>query len=230
MQRAQKASGSADQNSHCFPSIEKSLEKTSGQSSGACDAFRPLFQSQSDASGKGTPGAEKDDPDTLEQIREKRFSEGLEAGNIEACRIVERELDAPIRHFLNQNDEFSNSFDKITETYSDHILELALAITQKIIGDPSRLNAACLEPMRRQLQNCLKQHYQLSVHFNSDDIESLTGLLECVRPRWNRSAALNISSDTEIPQGRMQLENAEETFDALKERFIRKFEEMISGL
>lgn len=235
MQRAEKQVESDHRNAHSFPSIEKSLEKASCQNHSGCNSFRPLFQFHDDANGKGAHDTGNhstagDGPDTLEQIREKRFSEGLEAGKAEACKIVQNDLEAPVHQFLNENDRYSNCFDQITSNYSDHIVGLALAISRKIVGDHSQLNREHLEPISHQLHTLLKEQYRLSAKFNHDDIESLTELLACVRPQWKQSDALDITGDAETCNGQVQFENSDASIETVKDKFKQKVVEILSAI
>lgn len=235
MQRVEKRGESNHLNSHCFPSIEKSIDKASGQNDAACNSFRPMFQFHDEASGGGahdTGNHRKsgNGRDTLEQIREKRFLEGLEAGKTDACKIVQKDLETPVHQFLNENDLYSNCFSQITSHYSNHIVGLALAIAKKIIGDHAHLNGEHLEPISLQLHTLLKEQYRLSAKFNPNDIQALTDLLACVRPQWKRSDALDISSDNETHKGQVQLDNADASIETMKATFKQKIEEILSGI
>ena len=235
MQRVEKQGESDLHSSHCFPSIEKSLDKASGQSDATCNSFRPMFQFHDEASGEGSRDAGHhphagSGPDTLEQIRERRFLEGLEAGKADACKIVQKDLESPIHHFLSENDSYSNCFTQITSNYSDQIVGLAVAIAKKIVGEHSRLSREHLEPISHQLHTLLKEQYRLSAKFNPNDIESLTELLACVRPQWKQSDALDISGDDETLKGQVQLKNADATIESVKDSLKQKVEEILSGI
>lgn len=235
MQRVEKQGESDLRSSHCFPSIEKSLDKTSGQNDATCDAFRPMFQYHDEASGRGSRAAGHhpqagSGPDTLEQIREKRFLEGLEAGEVDACKIVQKDLETPIHQFLNESDNYSHCFNQITSTYSDHIVGLALAISKKIVGEHSQLSSEHLASISHQLHTILKEQYRLSAKFNPNDIESLTEILTCVRPQWKESDALDISGDDETGMGQVQLKNVDTAVENEKDTFKQKVEEILSGI
>ena len=235
MQSVEKQVESDHRNAHSFPSIEKSLEKASCQNNSGCNSFRPMFQFHDDATGKSAHDAGNhcttgDGPDALEQIREKRFLEGLEAGKAEACKIIQNELETPVHQFLNENDRYFNCFDQITSNYSDHIVGLALAISRKIVGDHCQLNGDHLESISHQLHTLLKKQYRLSAKFNRDDIESLTELLACVRPQWKQSDALDITGDDETRKGQVQFENSDASIETVKDKFKQKVEEILSAI
>jgi flagellar biosynthesis/type III secretory pathway protein FliH len=232
MQRVEKQRELEQHSSHCFPSIEKSLENTSCQSESACNAFRPMFQVHDPSSGKGdldSGNCKRADSahDTLEQIKEKCFLKGLEAGKADACNLVRKELEAPVHQFLNSTERYSNCYCRITKSYSGHIVELALAIARKILGDSSGLNREHLAPISGQLHTLLKAQYRFSAKFNRDSIESLTELLSCVSPQWKSSDALEIAGDDEIRKGQVQLDDFDASIEAVKNKFKQMVEETL---
>lgn len=224
MQRAEKQGETDQNNSHCFPSIEKACD----QNDESCNSFRPMFQPQDKVSGNHN--AAGGGHETLEQIRKKRFVEGLEAGKAEACKIVQKELESPIHQFLNENDRYSDCFSHITNNYSNHIVELALTIVKKILGDPTQVQSEHLEPISQQLQLMLTEQYRLSAKFNHDDIEALTEVLACVRPQWKQADALDIMGDDETRQGQMILGHPDESIEIESDKFKQKVEQILSSI
>lgn len=235
MQSVEKQSESDHHSSHCFPSIEKSIDNTSGLNEPDCDAFRPLFQVSDPSSGQsdidsGNQSTAGSGQDTVAQIRQQRFIEGHEAGKADACNIVRKELDAPVHQFINESDLFSNCYSHITQNYSVHIVALALAIVKKILGDRSKFNSEHFDPICGQLHSFLKTKYRLSAKFNRDDIESVTDLLACINPQWKPSDALDIAGVDEIRAGCVDLDNCDASIEAAKNEFKQKVEITLDSL
>jgi hypothetical protein len=232
MNRVEKQSRLENLNTHCFPSIQYSSGNISKRDGEASQSFRPLFQSTGGTTvrhpidfrnKKASDGA-----NSLEEAKGKSYNRGFEAGKAEGCKIVQQELGAPITQFRNENDLFLECYTRITDTYSDEIVNLALAIAQRVLGDPPGLNLERLEQIRRQLKSFLKAQYQLSVKLNCDDLKALSETMVCNDPQWNQSAALNIIGDADIQKGEIYLENPEESSDSLPDKFNREFDGMLS--
>ena len=234
MNRVEKERHQENINTHCFPSIQISSGNISNCDHEASQSFRPLYQSTGGTTG-GHPidfrdKKRSDGTNPLEEAKGKSYNRGFEAGKAEGCKIVQQELGAPITQFRNENDLFLEYYTRITDTYSDEIVNLALAIAQRVLGDPPGLNLERLEQIRRQLKSFLKAQYQLSVKLNCDDLKALSETMECNDPQWNQSAALNIIGDADIQKGEMHLENPEESSDSLQDKFNREFIGLLSKI
>lgn len=233
MQRAEKDNGSANFASHCFPSIHEASRRSCAQHHEACHSFRPLYQFPNGKSVKGSGDTGDDHSSsghpTIEEIRKKSFNKGFEAGKAEACKIVQKELDTPIRQFLDETDRYTHCFTQITDSHSNQIVRLALAVAKRVLGDAFQLDPDRHESMCRQMHSFLTRQYQLNVKFNCEDTQSLNELLVCVNPRWNQSPALNVASDVETQKGRINLIKAEETYDTSEGKFNQKIEEILAG-
>lgn len=233
MESVEKESGSANFASHCFPSIHKASSRSCAQHHEVCHSFRPLYRfsngkSEKESGDTGNDHASGGHP-TLEQIREKSFHKGFEVGKAEACKLVQKELEAPIRKFIDETDRYTNCFTQITDSYSSQIVMLALAVAKRVLGDAYQFDPERLESMCRQLHPFITSRYQLNIKLNCEDTQSLTEVLKCVNSRWNESPALNVVSDVETQKGRINLIKSEETDESLEGEFNRKIKEIFAG-
>ncbi|MGD8837284.1 MAG: FliH/SctL family protein [Desulfobacteraceae bacterium] len=223
MNRVEKESCPENFNTHCFPSIQKSSGNISKRDGEASRSFRPLYQCAGGTTG-GRPidfsnkeGSDGTNP--LEKAKDKSYKRGFEAGKAQGCKIVQRELGAPIAQFKDENDLFIEHYTQITDTYSDEIANLALAIAQKVLRGPLGLKLERLEQIRRQLRSFLKAQYQLSVKLNGNDFKALSETMACSDPQWNRSTALNILGDADTRMGKIDVENPEDSSGSIQDKF-----------
>jgi hypothetical protein len=223
MNRVEKESRPENIDTHCFPSIQKSSGKISKSDGQTSQSFRPLYQSAGGTTGDRpidfSNKEVSDGTNPLEKAKDKSYKRGFEAGKAEGCKIVQRELGAPIAQFRDENGLLTEHYTQITDTYSDEIANLALAIAQRVLGGPLDLKLERLEQIRRQLRSFLKAQYQLSVKMNGDDFKALSEAMACSDPQWNRSAALNILEDADTRMGEIGLENPEAYSGNLRDKF-----------
>ena len=232
MNGIEKEGGTPDCSAHNFPSIQSSGGDTSRQDGNEDFAFRPLYQDADAASGgqirafknKGGPGGNI----AIEDVKGESYKRGFEAGKSEACNIVQQELDGPIRQFRDATHHYQDCYAQITETFSDPIVRLTLAIARNILGPQFELDLERHASICQHLQSYLKRHYRLSMILNPDDFKSMSGIMACEDPQWHQSAALRVTSDAATPKGKIEIDSVETIPDSLKDNFNREIDVLLN--
>ncbi len=232
MSGVEKENGTGMNSTHCFPSIQPSAGDDSDQGATADFAFRPLYQNPTSikdshpADYRNNHNLSENIP--LKEDKGESFNKGFEAGKAEACKIVQQELDVPIRQFRNETHCYQDAYTRITEPYSDHIVQLAMAIAKNILGSHVELNIERLEPISRHLQSYLGRHYRLNMKLNHYDFKSMSDIMACEDPLWHQSTALHITGDESTPKGQIDGDPLEAACENPKEDFFGELEALLS--
>lgn len=218
--------------SHCFPSIKRGEIPESKDSGDACRLFRPIYQTPSRERSSSLTNAcdDHDNSKALEEIREKSFKKGYDAGCRDACNLAHQALAPTLNEFWEAFGSYSNCFTKVTDNYSNYILSLALAIAKKILNHHLELDSDRLGSISREFESLLKQTFQLSIEFNKEDLQALSQLLECDHPDWKHSAAVNIIGKNDIRKGRIQPKPLNQNVDSLKPKLLQHIDDVLSNL
>ena len=187
---------------HCFPAIENGVLGKTAKDDHACSLFRPMYPNGSATSSQsGSIEASDDHRRNLERIKQKSYDQGVEAGRADACHMARQELNPSLSQFKAEIEDLNDSYARLTCTYGDRIVLLALAIAEKILGPQTGLASDRLKPLSSEFHRFLKQRYQLSINLNDDDLQSLSNLMACEDPHWNENEALDIKTKTNAEPG-----------------------------
>ncbi|MGD9365258.1 MAG: FliH/SctL family protein [Desulfobacteraceae bacterium] len=221
-----------NETSHCFPIINTDEIPEPKDRGDACHLFRPIYRTPSHKRSSGPTNAcdDHDGSKALEEIREKNFKKGYEAGCRDACNLAHQELAPTLNAFWEVLGSYSTCFTKVTDNYSNYILSLALAIAKKILNNHLELDSDRLGSISREFESLLKQTFQLGIEFNREDLQSLSERLDCDHPDWKHSAAINIIGKNDIRKGRLQTKTSNQNVDGLKSKLLQHIDDVLSNL
>jgi hypothetical protein len=234
MVSVEKEGAAMNGTSHCFPSIKRDEIPELKDSGDACRLFRPIYQTPSHKQSSSPTNAcdDHDNNKALEQIREKSFKKGYDAGCRDACNIAHQTLAPTLNAFWEAFGSYSNGFTKVTDNASNYIISLALTIAEKILNHQLELDIHRLGSISREFESVLKQTFQLTIELNTEDLQTLSELLDCDHPDWKRkhSAAINITGKNDIGKGNIQPKPSYQNVDSLKPKLLQHIDDVLSNL
>jgi hypothetical protein len=229
MSRVKKQGRSSVYQSHLFPNIEEKSGNQSQKRDAGCDRFRPLFQNPSNHSNlhADDPSGTHDDP--VAEAQMKSFERGVEAGKSDASDMAQKELEPLLKRFVEEIESFCACFDQATHNYATHIVELSVAIAEKIMGCRSHPIYEELDPVRVELESFLKQDYQLTLPFHSQERKMLYDFMKCQNLQLGNCEAVQMMDEDQIQKPPSQEGVSEDILDSSKDRFIQKIEDILFG-
>lgn len=218
--------------SHCFPTIKIDEIPEANDSGDACRLFRPIYQTPSHKRSSGPADAcdDHDNSKALEEIREKNFKKGYEAGCRDACHLAHQALAPTLNAFWEAFGAYSTCFTKVTGNYSNDIISLALAIAKKILNHHLELDIDRLGSISREFESLLKQTFKLTIEFNKEDLQTMSELLDCDHPDWKHSAAITIIGKNDIRKGRLQTKTSSQNVGMSNPELLQRIDDVLSNL
>lgn len=172
----------------------------------AGDSDRPMFQPLYHCSGSdGRADNPEEEAALIEQARCRGTQSGLTSGENEACRMARGSLSPSLKAFIYTANHLAVSNQQIKTQVSAKIIELALAITEKIVGDPTALAATAATDLKGVLEKSLFELNHLSLHLNPEDIQGIESLLIAEGLEWPNHPEIRFESDTSVPRGEMRI-------------------------
>jgi flagellar biosynthesis/type III secretory pathway protein FliH len=192
--------------SHRFPDFaEGGRIYHTETNTGECDQFQPLFN---DASACSTHPASDDrttnGENQMEHARERGYQRGFKAGRQDACQMANNLL-APHADLFQQNLERLASYQQnIADHASTHMIKLAVAIAECIMGADAHVTVADLQDLRQTLIEAICKRHELHLRYHPEDLANLQHLMECNgEDKWRMAFGLNIAEDLNVPKGAM---------------------------
>lgn len=205
MERAEKEKRSPDFRAHSFPSFKGVSEESASSDAG----FQPLFQlsagnkhSSKITAGDATEGDNGNDP--LSVALKESYARGMAAGNKDACSVAQKELEPSLDRFLALINEFSDTYNHISREHSTHIVQLAVAIAEKIVGGSFGQAADTHVKYSEALDELLRRYYQLSLKLNKSDLDRLADLMNCRGKEMTSGSAVQVLNDDKTRPGEPQ--------------------------
>ncbi|MFZ1987054.1 MAG: FliH/SctL family protein [Desulfatitalea sp.] len=186
--------------------------------------FQPLYH----CSG---PDGRTDNPEEetalIEQARCRGTQSGLTSGQNEACRMARSSLAPSLKAFIHTANQLAASNQHIKTQVSAKIIELALAITERIMGEPTALAAAATTDIKGVLEKSLFELNRLSLHLNPDDIQGIESLLIADGLEWPNHPDIRFESDASVLPGEMRIANQTASRQLLDQQAIPALAELL---
>jgi hypothetical protein len=190
---------------HRFPDFNDRGSAASGGNDVPGGMFRPLFRegSVSDTHSVADRRRSAND-DRLESVRQKGYAMGFEAGRQEACQSANHLLVPHVDRFRRDLEHLTTYQQHVADHASTHIIALAIAISERIMGAEVRSSVDNLEPIRKSLIDAICRHHQLQLRYHPDDLAGVQHLMDCQGPvSWESMPGLDISSDSSMTRGEL---------------------------
>lgn len=232
MERSENINDSSTFRSHCFPTIRSAQQVDVKDNQQCSDQFRPLYQHQSNNPTlqnfrirSDKDGDEVHDP--LAEARKKGFERGLEEGKAEACKIAHQELEPSLNRLSEGFDRLVHGHNHVAQDFAQQIIELSMALAQKIIGDNAHSAGEAMDAVRHELASTLEKHYQLILQVSSEDMGVLNDLTSCRNLRINGSNAIQVIDADSVPQGQPFAAAPQGSLESLLEYLGKKVETLL---
>jgi hypothetical protein len=191
---------------------------------GECAVFQPLYHCT------GPDGrAENPEEETalIEQARCRGTQNGFSSGQNEACRMARSTLSPSLKAFIHTVNQLAESHQHIKTQVSAKIIELALAITERIVGQPDPLAAAAAADLKGVLEENLFELNRLSLLLNPDDIQGIESMLIADGLVWPNHPGIRFESDASVPRGEMRITHRTASRQLLDQQVIPALAELL---
>jgi flagellar biosynthesis/type III secretory pathway protein FliH len=192
--------------SHRFPNLGDG-GRTFCSKTGAADRdqFQPLFhEAKASSANPALDDAAADDNRQMEQARQRGYDNGFEAGRQDACQMADNLLAPHLDGFRQELGRLESYRQNISDHASTHMIKLAVAIAERIMGADVHVTVADLQHLRPTLIDAICKQYQLHLHYHPQDLSDLQHLMACKgENRWPTDSGLSIEKDPNVAQGAM---------------------------
>jgi flagellar biosynthesis/type III secretory pathway protein FliH len=191
---------------HRFPTLADGGGEF-GSDAGAADRlqFQPLMHDATVSKANSVlDDSTADDNRRMEQARQRGYQSGFEAGRQDACRMANNLLAPHLDGFRLALERLASYQQNISDHASTHMIKLAVAIAERIMGADVHVTVADLQKLRPTLIEAICKRYQLHLRYHPQDLSHLHQLMACRKENhWHEDGGLNIEKDPNIAQGSM---------------------------
>jgi flagellar biosynthesis/type III secretory pathway protein FliH len=191
---------------HRFPNLADGCRTFCSEAGTADrDQFQPLTPSTTvSAANPVLNDRTADDNSQMEQARQRGYQNGFEAGRQDACQMANNLLAPHLDGLRQELDRLASYQENIADHASTHMIKLAVAIAERIIGDEVQVTVADLQQLRPTLIEAICKRYQLHLRYHPQDLSNLDHLMACKgENQWHKDRGLNIEKDPKVAQGAM---------------------------
>jgi flagellar biosynthesis/type III secretory pathway protein FliH len=190
--------------SHRFPNLADGGKKFCNEA-GAVDRdqFQPLFH-EATAPGDDPTVDDRaaDDNDRMEQARQRGYDNGFKTGRQDACRMADNLFVPHVDRFRQALKRLLSYQQNVADHASTHIIKLAVAIAERIMGTDVHVSVADLQQLRPALIEAIGKRYQLHLRYHPQDLSDLQLLMDCQgETQWRSNSGLSIAEDVNGVQG-----------------------------
>lgn len=192
--------------SHRFPNFADGGRIFCSEASAADrDPFQPLFHGATASSAHtALDDRAADDNDQMEQARQRGYDNGFEAGRQDGCQMADNLLAPHVDDFRQEVERLASYQQNIADHASTHMIKLAVAIAERIMGIDVHVTVADLQQLRHTLIEAIYKRYELHLRYHPQDLSDLQHLLERKgENRWRTDNGLSIAKDLNVAQGIM---------------------------
>ena len=190
--------------SHRFPNIaDGGRAFCSDAGTPERDQFQPLFleATASDINSAPNDGAIESDHQ-MGQARQRGYDNGVEAGRQDARQMAADMIAPRVDGFRQELERLASYRENIADHASTHMIKLAVAIAERIMGVDVHVTAADLQPLRQTLIDAICSRYELHLRYHPKDLSHLQRLMACKGElRWRTDGGLSIEEDLNVAQG-----------------------------
>lgn len=167
--------------------------------------FQPLFHGTAARSTHvDSDGRVADDENQMEQARQRGYQTGFDAGRQDACQMANHLLTPHVDRFQKNLECLVSYQQNIADRASTHMLKLAVAIAERIMGTDAYVTVADLQELRTALIEAIGKRYEMHLRYHPQDLSRLRQLMASDgKARLQMDGGLNIAEDVDVSQGNM---------------------------
>lgn len=136
-------------------------------------------------------------------------------------------LSPSLKAFIHTVNQLAASNQHIKSQVSAKIIELALAITERIVGQPDPLAAAAAVDLKGVLEKSLFELNRLSLLMNPDDIQGIESMLIADGIQWPNHPDIRFEGDATVPRGEMRISHQAASRQLLDQQAIPVLAELL---
>ncbi len=190
-----------------------------------CGAFQPLFKADG---SKGQPGDPREEIDRIEQARCRGTQRGLDSGREEACRMARGALSPGLKAFVHTLNDLSLSNQRMKEQVSAKVIELALSICERVMGENPRVTSDALKDLKTLIGDTLAKCNRLALHLNPKDVQGIEALMAFEGMEWPQYPFIDIESDALVPSGELRIMDQADGRESLDGCVLSALSEILS--
>jgi hypothetical protein len=207
------------------PSVLKPAFSEKGHSGDReCIVFQPLYHC---TGPDGRADIPEEETALIEQARCRGTQNGFSSGQNEACRMARSTLSPSLKAFIHTVNQLAASNQLIKSQVSAKIIELALAITERIVGQPDPLAAAAAADLKGILEKSLFELNRLSLLMNPDDFQGIESMLIAEGLEWPNHPGIRLERDATVPPGEMRITHQAASRQLLDQQAIPVLAELL---
>ena len=193
--------------SHRFPNLGGDGEAfCSDVGTAERDQFQPLFHGATASSAdSASDDRSAENNHQMEQARQRGYDNGFESGRQDARQMADNLIAPHVDSFRQALERLASYRQNIADHASTHMIKLAVAIAERIMGADVHVTVADLQQLRHTLIDAICNRYELHLRYHPQDLSNLQHLMESKgENRWRADSGLmNIEKDPNVAQGVM---------------------------
>jgi hypothetical protein len=212
-----KGSTKGSEESHSFPLLNQDTMNVAAGASRCCQqSFKPLFNNGrredpvSSRSGIGIPQSDAVQ-ESAERVSQEGYRRGFDAGNQDACSMVREEMAPQINSVADVFNQWNANMLRLEENSNHHILQIAVSVTEKILGRVPEGNSGSLDTLKDVLRDHIRKAYRIVFKLNPEDMDVLSALMNCEHPEWGQWDYISVQGDAEVNRGSFRMQPATHT-------------------
>ncbi len=222
---------SSGSTAHQFPDITQQPSAVHDPaSSDRRDLFRPLYH-DADACDTSADdhGRDDDAQGKLEQVRQKGYQDGFEAGRQDACQLANNLLEPHVSQFHQNIEQLTAYQNHLADHASAHMLRLAIAIAERVMDDGIQTGVEDLKDMRPTLIAAMCKRHQLRLRYHPRDLADLQQLMLCRgEAQWQSTNGVSIIEDDSVPLGELDTTPNRDERAAIDEQIITHLQTLLN--
>ncbi len=163
----------------------------------------------------------------VKEVHETAFNNGKEEGYQYGLKMAEDESRAKILEAEKLVEQAKQERQEIIEGSENEILQLAMAVARKVVGEEITLNSECVVDIVKKAIQKATDRQELTVRVNPENLDVTLNAEEQI----NKSAAgirkLRVTADPAVSCGGCVVETSNETVDARIERQLDEIEQVL---
>ena len=177
---------------------------------------------------------EADKEEIFAEAKEKGYQAGLdegrETGRQEGRAHVEQEFEKLLQQMQQEVDDFHQTIETREEDMKDELVELAIAISEKIVAQELKLNKTVLENMIRKKLKLLEEGENLKLRIHPENLDLLQEVKEDLIITNGYIEEIKIIGDDDITDNGVIIETDFGGLDATISTQLQKIKDELLGV
>ena len=197
--------------------------------------FQPMFCGGASGSTSAYQRARSRGPqdveDPLERAHRQGYQRGIEAGQKNACQLVQDRLSPVIETVETALKQFDQHHQTLFKSISESCFTLALEIVKKIMGEYPEIKMADMAEAMTVVSNAMKDAYRLNLQMNPLDLELMKEMALCENAlAWDQYPSIAVTATDQVPPGEINLVNTHLSCDDVCQKINAALDSIITRM